>query len=173
MRITLEEARQLYTQGEMAKEIALREFTEGEILNDYTKITTLSMAPGEKLYEALTQAYKAISNGRPIMLTKRYSYYPEIIYTFKNCKPRSEEGFRGTIQIDDKEFNIYIRTRQSIWGGRLGFENDGVYCGHVENRWLFRDKEQSDHFIKHFWRELILVELGDFYAINFLGNTAK
>lgn len=39
MRITLEEARQLYAQGGMAKEIALREFTEGEILNDYTKNT--------------------------------------------------------------------------------------------------------------------------------------
>ena len=29
MKITLEEARQLYEQGGMAKEIALREFTEG------------------------------------------------------------------------------------------------------------------------------------------------
>lgn len=170
MKITLEEARQLYAQGGIAKDIALREFTEGEILNDYTKITSLSMVSGEKLHEALTQTYKAICKGRPIMLTKRYCYHPEIIYTFKTCKPRSEEGFRGIIQIDDKEFNIYIRSKQTMWGGRLGFEGDGVDCGHVENRWLFRDKEQSNHFIKYFWRELVLFELGDFYTISFLPN---
>ena len=39
--ITLEEARELYKQGGIAKEIALRTYTEKEIVNDYTLITSL------------------------------------------------------------------------------------------------------------------------------------
>ena len=39
--ITLEEARELYKQGAMAKEIALRAYPEEEILNDYSLITYL------------------------------------------------------------------------------------------------------------------------------------
>ena len=42
-KITLEEARELYKQGGMAKEIALRVYTEKEIVNDYTLITSLRL----------------------------------------------------------------------------------------------------------------------------------
>ena len=41
--ITLKEARDLYKQGGMAKEIALRVYTEKEIVNDYTLITSLRL----------------------------------------------------------------------------------------------------------------------------------
>ena len=156
----------------MAKEIALREFTEGEIINDYTKITTLSM-DGKCLYQGLTEAYKAISKGRPIELNRGLYYFPQITYASKSYMPRSREGWRGMLAIDGKEFTLYVKTSRTTWEGRLGFENDGVYCGHVQNRWLFRDEAQSDHFIKHFWRELVIVELGDFHIINFLGSIEK
>ena len=41
--ITLKEARELYKQGGMAKEIALRVYTEKEIVNDYTLIASLRL----------------------------------------------------------------------------------------------------------------------------------
>ena len=39
--ITLKEARELYKQGAMAREIALRVYSKAEILKDYSLITTL------------------------------------------------------------------------------------------------------------------------------------
>ena len=41
MNITSKEARELYKQGAMAREIALRAYSMEEIINDYSLITTL------------------------------------------------------------------------------------------------------------------------------------
>ena len=41
MDITLIEARELYRQGGLAKEVALRAFPEEEIVNDYTLMVAL------------------------------------------------------------------------------------------------------------------------------------
>lgn len=59
--ITLEEARELYKQGSTAKDIALRNFTEEEIINDYTLITSLpkeTECKTSELYAKLKTVYK-------------------------------------------------------------------------------------------------------------------
>lgn len=73
MRLTLEEARELYKQGALAKKIALREYSEEEILNDYTKVTTLpcivEYTDTINLFAGLYTAYMQMSEGRIPKLT--------------------------------------------------------------------------------------------------------
>ena len=47
--------------------------------------------------------------------------------------------------IDDQMFNVYIDTAKTIWEGKLGFENDGVYCGHglLSNHWIFKNNTRT------------------------------
>ena len=80
--ITLEEARELYKQGSLAKEIALRAFPKGEIVNDYKQVTSLPKeinCKTDRLYARLVTAYKQISEGRKVELTSKKCYLPEIV----------------------------------------------------------------------------------------------
>lgn len=170
--ITLEEARELYKQGSMAKEIALRNFIEEEILNDYTLITSLPQETECKtteLYTKLKTVYKEISKGREVNLTKVYAYLPIIILASNTSEPRTGE-FVGKVLIDDKEFCIYVTTNSTKWEGRLGYENNGVYCGSglLENIWVFKEREQAEHFVKFFYKELILLSLADDHKVEFI-----
>ena len=174
MRLTIEEARKLYKQGGLAKEIALREYSEEEILNDYTLITELTHEveynPTTDLYARLYDVYRKMSKGRPLELTKDVHYYqPEIVISSENYKPRYG-AYVGNIEIDNRTFSVYIRTTRTMWCGRLGWENDGVYCGCgvLENRWAFKEEVQAEHFVKHFYKELIKFELGDFHTVKFI-----
>lgn len=170
--ITLEEARELYKQGSTAKEIALRNFTEEEIINDYTLITSLPQETECKtteLYAKLKTVYKKISKGREVNLTKIYAYLPTIILASNTTEPRTGE-FVGKILIDDKEFCIFITTNSTRWEGRLGYENNGVYYGSdlLENTWVFKKREQAEHFVKFFYKELILLSLVDEHKVEFI-----
>lgn len=174
MRITLEEARELYKQGSLAREIALREYTKGEILNDYTRITTL---PQENvcdrtslLFAKLYHVYRKMSEGRPMKLTAEIRYHrPVITIAWEKERPKGRT-YVGKVKINgDSSYAVYVSTAWTHWDGRLGWENDGVHMGDgvLENRWAFKEKEQAEHFVKHFWKELILLELQDFYNIEF------
>ena len=170
--ITLEEARELYKQGGMAKEIALRAYSEKEIVNDYTLITSLpeeTTCTTTDLYAKLKTVYKEISKGREVNLTKVYAYIPIIIFASNTSEPRTGE-FVGKVSIDDKEFCIFITTDNTKWEGRLGYENDGVYCGSdlLENTWVFKERGQAEHFVKFFYKELILLSLADEHKVNFI-----
>lgn len=170
--ITLEEARELYKQGSMAKEIALRYFTEKEILNDYSLITSLpkeTKCKTTELYAKLKTVYKEMSKGREVHLTKVYAYIPTIIMASNTSEPRTGE-FVGKVLIDDKEFCIFITTNSTKWEGRLGYENNGVYCGSdlLENTWVFKEREQAEHFVKFFYKELILLSLVDEHKVTFI-----
>lgn len=174
MKLTIEEARKLYKQGSFAKEIALREYSEEEILCDYSLITEFTCKPEYNstidLYAKIYTIYKEISRGRPLELTKYVHYYqPEIIISLENYKPRYGT-YVGNVKIDDKTFSIYIGSTSTSWYGRLGWENNGVYCGHgvLTNKWAFKEKGQAQHFVKLLYKELIRLELGDFYAVKFL-----
>ena len=135
--ITLEEARELYKQGSLAKEIALRAFPKGEIVNDYKQVTSLPKeinCKTDRLYARLVTAYKQISEGRKVELTSKKCYLPEIVLAASTV-PRCGE-YKGKVVIDNKTFSIYIRTRTALFDGRVDFENDGVYCGaYVRNNY--------------------------------------
>ena len=170
--ITLEEARELYKQGSIAKEIALRNFLEEEILNDYTLITSLPkeiLCTTTDLYAKLKTVYKEISKGREVNLTKGYAYIPSIILASNTFEPRTGE-FVGKILIDDKEFFVFIDIESTRWEGRLDYENDGVYCGRglLENTWVFKERGQAKHFVKFFYKELILLSLADEHKVEFI-----
>lgn len=170
--ITLEEAKELYKQGGMAKEIALRVYSEKEIINDYTLITSLpkeTLCKTTKLYAKLKTVYKEISKGREVNLTKGCAYTPVIILASNSFKPRTGE-FVGKVLIDDKEFCIFVTTNSTKWEGKLDYENDGVYCGRglLENTWIFKERGQAEHFIKFFYKELILLSLTDEHKVEFI-----
>ena len=170
--ITLEEARELYKQGGMAKEIALRVYSEKEIVNDYTLITSLpeeTTCTTAELYAKLKTVYKEISKGREVNLTKVYAYLPIIILASNTTEPRTGE-FVGKVLIDDKEFCIFITTDNTEWEGRLGYERDGVYCGSglLKNTWVFKERGQAEHFVKFFYKELIFLSLADEHKVEFI-----
>lgn len=129
MNITLTEARELYRQGGLAKEVALRAFPEEEIVNDYTLMVALPTSVSFKysdLYAKLSFVYKYISRGREVKLTSGICYVLEIIFTVPSFQP-NRGIYAGQIIIDDQMYNIYIDTAKTIWEGKLGFENDGVW----------------------------------------------
>ena len=170
--ITLKEARELYKQGGMAKEIALRAYSEKEIVNNYTLITSFLdeiLCTTTDLYAKLKTVYKEISKGREVNLTKDYAYLPTIILASNTFEPRTGE-FVGKVLIDDKEFCIFVTTDSTGWEGRLGYKNNGVYCGRglLENTWVFKERGQAEHFVKFFYKELILLSLTDEYEIKFI-----
>lgn len=170
--ITLEEARELYKQGSMAKEIALREYPEEEILNDYSLITSLpqeTKCKTTELYAKLKTVYKEMSKGREVSLTKYVAYIPTIIFASHDYEPMTGE-FVSKVLIDDKEFCIFITTNSTRWEGRLGYENDGVYCGSglLKNNWIFKEREQAKHFVEFFYKELILLSLADEHKVRFI-----
>ena len=170
--ITLEEARELYKQGGMAKEIALRAYSEKEIVNDYTLITSFPdeiLCTTTDLYAKLKTVYREISKGREISLTKGCIYTPVIILASNTFVPNTGK-FVCKILIDDKEFCVYISTNSTRWEGKLDYENDGVYCGRglLENTWVFKEKGQAEHFVKFFYKELILLSLADEHKVEFI-----
>ena len=170
--ITLKEARELYKQGGMAKEIALRPYSEKEIVNDYTLITSFLdeiLCTTTDLYAKLKTVYKEISKGREVNLTKVYAYLPIIILASNTSEPRTGE-FVGKVLIDDKEFCIFVTTDNTKGAGRLGYENDGVYCGSdlLENTWIFKERGQAEHFVKFFYKELILLSLIEEHKVEFI-----
>lgn len=172
MNITLAEARELYEQGGLAREIALRAFPKEEIVNNYTLMTALpTSAPFSyyDLYAKLSVVYKFISRGREVNLTSGICYVPEIILTLSSF--RSRRGtYAGKVIIDGQMYSIYINTAKTIWEGKLGFENDGVWCGNglLKNHWIFKEEGQALHFVKYFYKELITLELEDFYTVKFV-----
>lgn len=170
--ITLEEARKLYKQGGMAKEIALRAYSEKEIVNDYTLITSFLneiLCTTTDLYAKLKTVYKEISKGREVHLTKYNAYTPTIILASNKFEPNTGE-FVGKVLVDDTEFCIFITTDNTMWEGRLGYENDGVYCGSglLGNAWIFKERGQAEHFVKFFYKELILLSLADEHKVEFI-----
>ena len=172
--ITLEEARELYKQGSLAKEIALRAFPEGEIVNDYKQVISLPKEIDCKtdiLYAKLMTAYRQMTRGRKVKLISGKCYLPEIILTTSTV-PRGGE-YKGKVVIDNETFSIYIRTRTALFDGRVDFENDGVYCGSglLANTWAFKEQKQAEHFVSLFYEELIYISLGDIYNVVFVdGN---
>ena len=170
--ITLEEARELYKQGGMAKEIALRVYSEKEIVNDYTLITSFLdeiLCTTTDLYAKLKTVYKEISKGREVNLTKVYAYLPIIILASNTIEQRSGE-YVGKVLIDNKEFCIYVTTNITRWEGILGYENDGVYYGSclLENTWIFKERGQAEHFVKFFYKELIPLSLIEEHKVEFI-----
>ena len=170
--ITLEEARELYKQGGIAKEIALRNFLEEEILNDYTLITSFLdeiLCTTTDLYAKLKTVYKEISKGKEVNLTKGYVFIPSIIFSSNTFEPRTGE-FISKVLIDDKEFCVFIDTERTRFEGRLGYENNGVYCGKglLENTWVFKERGQAEHFVKFFYKELILLSLANEHKVEFI-----
>ena len=171
--ITLEEARELYKQGGMAKEIALRVYSEKEIVNDYTLITSLpeeTTCTTAELYAKLKTVYKEISKGREVSLTNFNVYIPIIALSSNNFKPYNYGESVSKVLIDNIEFSIYISTHNPFSDGKLGYENDGVYCGSrlLENTWAFKEREQAKHFVKFFYKELILLSLADEHKVEFI-----
>lgn len=169
--ITLEEARELYKQGSLAKEIALRAFPEGEIVNDYKQVTSLPKeinCKTDRLYARLVTAYKQISEGRKVELISGKCYLPEIVLTTSTI-PRNSK-YKGKVEIDGKLFAIYIRATESNWFGRLGY--DDMYCGGsvLENTWAFKEWGQAEYFVNLFYEELIYISLGDIYNVVFVGG---
>lgn len=171
--ITLEEARELYKQGGIAKEIALRAYTEKEIVNDYTLITSFpeeTTCTTAELYAKLKTVYKEISKGREVSLTNFNVYTPVIAFSSNNFKPNNYGECVSKVLIDNIEFSIYISTHNPFSDGKLGYENDGVYCGSrlLENTWAFKEREQAKHFVKFFYKELILLSLADEHKVEFI-----
>lgn len=173
MRLTLEEARVLYEQGALAKEIALREYSEEEILNDYTKVTTLpcivEYTDTINLFAGLYTAYMQMSEGRRPNLTSGTVYMPDILISSALFTPRTPNTLVGQVKIDGKIYKVYAGYESSTWSGRLAYENDGVYCGDgiTSHKWVFKEKGQAIHFATHFWKELIQLELEGFHTIEF------
>lgn len=170
--ITLEEARELYKQGAMARQIALRLYSKEEILNDYHLITSLpkeSNCATTELYAKLKTIYKQMSKGREVHLTKYYAFIPTIILASNTSELNTGE-FVGKVLINNKEYCIYVTTNNTRWEGRLGYENDGVYCGKglLENTWAFKERGQAEHFVKVFYKELILLSLADEHKVEFI-----
>lgn len=172
--ITIEEARELYKQGSFAKEVALRAFPEEEILNDYTLITKLPDIqiedPTVKLFAQLTHMYREMSKGRPYGLTGNPCYIPRISITREHYRNILGE-YVGNVSLNNKgPYKVYAAATTPTYEGRLSFENDGVYCGHglLECPWAFREKGQAEHFVKCFWKELILLNLQDFHKVEFI-----
>lgn len=172
MNITLIEARELYKQRGLAREVALRAFPEEEIVNDYTLMVALPTSLPincSDLYSKLSVVYRFMSRGREVKLTSGIYYVPEIIFTVPSFKP-NRGIYAGQVTIDDQIYNIYIDTAKTIWEGKLGFENDGVWCGHglLNNHWIFKEEGQAEHFVNHFYKELIRLELEEFHTIKFV-----
>lgn len=173
MRLTLEEARTLYKQGALAKEIALREYSEGEILNDYTKVTTLpciiEYTDTINLFAGLHTVYMQMSEGRIPKLTSCTVYMPDILISYPGFTPRTLNTLVGRVKIDNSTYDVYAGHSSSTWDGRLAFENDGVPCGSgiTEHKWVFKEEGQATHFATHFWKELIQLELESFHTIEF------
>ena len=121
------------------------------------------------LYSKLSVVYRFISRGRKVKLTSGICYVPEIILA-RPCSKPNYGTYAGKIMIDDQMFNVYIDTAKTIWEGKLGFENDGVYCGHglLSNHWIFKEREQAEHFVEHFYKELITLELEEFHTFKFV-----
>lgn len=169
--ITLEEARELYKQGSLAKEIALRAFPEGEIVNDYKQVISLPKEIDCKtdiLYAKLMTAYRQMTRGRKVKLISGKCYLPEIILTTSTV-PRNSK-YKGKVEIDGKLFAIYIRAKESNWFGRLGY--DDMYCGGsvLENTWAFKEWEQAEYFVNLFYEELICISLMDIYNVIFVDD---
>lgn len=169
--ITLEEARELYNQGSLAKKIALRAFPEEEIVNDYKLVTSLPEkidCKTDKLYARLVTAYKQMSKGRKVDLTTHTCYFPKIIMA-RYVMPEHGE-YKCKVEIDGKIFFVYTGVESSYWYGRLGFENNREDCGNslLSNTWAFKEKEQAIHFANLFYEELITISLGDIYNVIFL-----
>lgn len=172
MNITLTEARELYRLGGLAKEIALRAFPEEEIINDYTLMVALPTslpANCSDLYSKLSVVYKFMSRGREVKLTSGTCYVPVIVLSTPKYKPNYGD-FVGKVTVDDKVYDIYLRTSKTMWDGRLGFENDGVLCGSglLGNHWVFKEEGQAWHFVNHFYKELITLELEEFHNVKFV-----
>ena len=172
MDITLIEARELYRQGGLAKEVALRAFPEEEIVNDYTLMVALPTslpANCSDLYSKLSVVYKFMSRGRKVELTSGLYYVPVIVLARPSSKP-NHGTYAGKIMIDDQMFNVYIDTVKTMWEGRLGFENDDVCCGYglLSNHWIFKEREQAEHFVEHFYKELITLDLEEFHTFKFV-----
>lgn len=110
-----------------------------------------------------------MSRGRKVELTSGIYYVPEIVLA-RPCSKPYHGTYAGKIMIDDQMFNVYIDTAKTIWEGKLGFENDGVYCGHglLSNHWIFKEREQAEHFVEHFYKELITLELEEFHTFKFV-----
>lgn len=169
--ITLEEARELYKQGSLAKEIALRAFPEGEIINNYKQVTSLPKeidCKTDRLYARLVTAYKQISEGRKVELISGKCYLPEIVLTTSTV-PRNSK-YKGKVELDGKLFAIYVRAKESYWFGRLGY--DDMYCGGsvLENIWAFKEWEQAEHFANLFYEELIYISFMDTYNVIFVDD---
>ena len=122
-----------------------------------------------ELYSKLKTVYKEMSKGREVHLTKGYAFIPNIILASNTFEPRTGE-FVAKVLIDNKEFCIYVTTNSTRWEGRLGYENDGVYCGDdlLENTWIFKEREQAEHFVKFFYKELILLSLIEEHKVEFI-----
>lgn len=168
--ITLEEARELYNQGSLAQEIALRAFSKEEIVEDYKQITSLPTeidCRTERLYARLVTAYKQMSKGREVKLTKDVYYIPEIVLT----TAPSCGDYKGRISIDDEIFYIYTRVKFSSWKGRLGFIKENGYGNSlISNAWAFKERGQAQHFVDLFYKQLIYIYLGDMYQVTFLST---
>lgn len=168
--ISLEEARELYTQGGLNKDIALRCYSEGEITNDYTTIKNLPSAVKIThtglLYSTLYDAYKQISKGREIDLVYDCVFAPNIVIS-------TDKGGEGKlidiVTINKCVFNVFISAVQCTYNGKLGMLGDGEYTNHgmMDNMWAFREKDQAKHFATYFYKEVIRVTLGDMYNIKF------
>lgn len=169
--ITLEEARELYKQSSLAKEIALRAFSEEEIVNDYRQITSLPEeidCKTDRLYARLVTAYKQMSKGRKVDLTNNFCYLPKITMA-RYVMPEHGE-YKCKVEIDGKIFFVYTGAESTYWYGKLGFENDGILCGSslISNTWVFKERGQAMHFANLFYEELITINLGDMYNVIFL-----
>lgn len=104
MNITLTEARELYKQGGLAKEVALRAFPEEEIVNDYTLMVALPTslpANCSDLYSKLSVVYKFMSRGREVKLTSGIHYVPEIILSVPSFSP-NHGIYSGKVMIDNQ-----------------------------------------------------------------------
>ena len=82
----------------------------------------------------------------------------------------SKFPYKDKVFINNKEYCIYVTTNSTRWEGRLGYENDGVYCGEglLENTWAFKERGQAEHFVKFFYKELILLSLADEHKVTFI-----
>ena len=164
--ITLAEARELYKQGGVAKEIALRTFTELEILNDYTKITTLfDVFPNKvsEIYAKLLETYRHIIIGRELTEDSKFYYAPILYVNYPTMKSPGEAMCLFEINGVQYKFFIdiykYPTTDVLFDAEKEIFIRDDLGL----NRWKFRDKEMCEHFVKHFYMELLFIEIGGLY----------
>lgn len=169
MNITLIEARELYKQGGLAKEIALRAFPEKEIVNDYTLMVALPTSLPTNcsdLYSKLSVVYRFMSRGRKVELTSGIYYIPEIILA-RLCSELHYGTYAGKVTIDGQLYYIYTDTNETAWKGKLKFDNDCRGHSLLSNHWIFKERKQAEHFVKYFYKELIMLELEDFYTVQF------